>query len=69
MHEVGGSTTLLDAIGRTIHKISNAQKNTSEEYLAEKVMFVIITDGEEKRKVRLGIYIPRCQYRRGTDSR
>lgn len=46
-YQVGGSTALLDAIGRTIHKISNAQKNTAEEYRAEKIMFVIITDGEE----------------------
>ena len=44
---VGGSTALLDAIGRTIHKIGNVQKNTAEDYRAEKVMFVIITDGEE----------------------
>lgn len=44
---VGGSTALLDAIGKTIHKIGTAQKNTAEEYRAEKVMFVIITDGEE----------------------
>lgn len=43
----GGSTALLDAIGRTIHKISTAQENTAEDYRAEKVMFVIITDGEE----------------------
>ncbi len=46
-YQVGGSTALLDAIGSTIHKISNAQKHTAEEYRAEKVMFVIITDGEE----------------------
>ncbi len=44
---VGGSTALLDAIGKTIHKIGTAQKNTAEEYRAEKVMFVIITDGAE----------------------
>ena len=44
---VGGSTALLDAIGKTIHKIGAVQKNTTEEYRAEKVMFVIITDGEE----------------------
>lgn len=44
---VGGSTALLDAIGRTIHKIGNAQKHTSDDYRAEKVMFIIITDGEE----------------------
>jgi uncharacterized protein YegL len=46
-YQVGGSTALLDAIGRTIHKIGNAQKNTAEDYRAEKVVFVIITDGEE----------------------
>jgi uncharacterized protein YegL len=46
-YQVGGSTALLDAIGRTIHKIGNAQKHTADEYQAEKVMFVIITDGEE----------------------
>lgn len=46
-YQVGGSTALLDAIGRTIHKIGNAQKNTDDDYRAEKVMFIIITDGEE----------------------
>ncbi len=46
-YSVGGSTALLDAMGRTIHKIATAQKNTAEDYRAEKVMFVIITDGEE----------------------
>ena len=44
---VGGSTALIDAIGRTINKIVGVQKNTAEDYRAEKVMFVIITDGEE----------------------
>ena len=46
-YAVGGSTALLDAIGRTIHKIGNAQMNTADDYRVEKVMFVIITDGEE----------------------
>lgn len=46
-YQVGGSTALLDAIGRTINKIGNAQKHTADDYRAEKVMFVIITDGEE----------------------
>ncbi|ACL74580.1 vWA domain-containing protein [Ruminiclostridium cellulolyticum] len=46
-YQVGGSTALLDAIGRTIHKIGNAQRQTAEDYRAENVMFVIITDGEE----------------------
>jgi uncharacterized protein YegL len=44
---VGGSTALLDAIGKTIHKIGNVQEHTADAYRAEKVMFVIITDGEE----------------------
>ncbi len=44
---VGGSTALLDAIGRTIGKIADVQRNTAEAYRAEKVIFVIITDGEE----------------------
>ncbi len=44
---VGGSTALIDAIGSTIHKIVTAQNHTSEDFQAEKVMFVIITDGEE----------------------
>lgn len=46
-YNVGGSTALLDAIGRTIHKIGSVQKHTAKDYRAEKVMFVIITDGEE----------------------
>ena len=46
-YSVGGSTALLDAIGKAINKIGNAQKATAEDYRAEKVMFVIITDGEE----------------------
>jgi len=44
---IGGSTALLDAIGKTILKIGTAQRNTAEDYRAEKIMFVIITDGEE----------------------
>ncbi len=46
-YQVGGSTALLDAVGKTIHKISNVQKNTAKGYRADKVMFVVITDGEE----------------------
>lgn len=46
-YQVSGSTALLDAIGKTIHKIGNAQKHTAQDYRADKVMFVIITDGEE----------------------
>lgn len=46
-YQVGGSTALLDAIGLTIHKIANAQKHTAEDYRAENVLFIIITDGQE----------------------
>ncbi|MCM1149759.1 MAG: VWA domain-containing protein [Butyricicoccus sp.] len=44
---VGGSTALLDAIGRTIRKLAAVQKNTAGPYRAENVMFVMITDGAE----------------------
>ena len=46
-YEVGGTTALLDAIGFTIQKIVNVQKKTSDEERAEKVLFVITTDGME----------------------
>ena len=46
-YQVGGSTALLDAIGRTVNKLVNVQRSTAEEYRAGSVMFVIITDGEE----------------------
>jgi uncharacterized protein YegL len=46
-YEVSGTTALLDAIGSTIQKIGNAQKRTSEEERAGKVMFIITTDGHE----------------------
>ena len=46
-YQVGGSTALLDAIGLSIQKLIAVQKNTSPEYRAGNVMFVIITDGEE----------------------
>lgn len=44
---VGGSTALLDAIGRTVHKIENAQKHLEAGYQAQQVLVVIITDGQE----------------------
>jgi len=44
---VGGSTALLDAIGKTIQKISNVQRHTSKELRADKVVLVITTDGME----------------------
>lgn len=44
---VRGNTALLDAVGKTIEKIDTAQENTAEDYRAEHVIFVIITDGYE----------------------
>lgn len=46
-YEVGGTTALLDAIGFSIQKIGNVQKYTSKEEKADKVLFVITTDGME----------------------
>ena len=68
-YQVGGSTALLDAIGRTIQKLISVQRNTAEEYRAESVMFVIITDGAENssreyssRKVKAMIEHEREKY-------
>ena len=44
---VRGNTALLDAVGKTINKIAGVQKRTAEGYAADKVMFVITTDGME----------------------
>jgi uncharacterized protein YegL len=48
---VRGTTALLDAIGKTIAKIGNLQKYVLEDERAEKVMFVIITDGMENASI------------------
>ncbi len=48
---VRGTTALLDAIGKTIHKMGNIQKYAAENERAEKVMCVIITDGMENASV------------------
>lgn len=44
---VRGCTALLDAIGQTIHYMGNVQKYAKEEDRAEKVLFIITTDGQE----------------------
>ncbi len=44
---VRGTTALLDAIGKSIQKIIHVQRNTSENEKAEKILFVITTDGLE----------------------
>lgn len=44
---VRGCTALLDAVGSTIQKITNAHRHTAEELRPGKTLFVIITDGME----------------------
>ena len=51
---VRGTTALLDAVGRTIQKIINAQRHTAPDEQAENVMFVIITDGMENASREYG---------------
>lgn len=46
-YHVGGSTALLDAIGKTIHDLIGVQKSHGRKKSAKKVLFVIITDGLE----------------------
>ena len=66
---VRGNTALLDAVGKTINKIGNAQKHTAETERAEHVMVVITTDGMENasrefsdEKVRAMIGHQRSKY-------
>jgi uncharacterized protein YegL len=44
---VRGNTALFDAVGRTIHKIGSAQRHSKPDFRADKVIFVITTDGIE----------------------
>lgn len=44
---VRGCTALLDAVGRTIDKLSSVQNHTSKDQRADKVLIVITTDGME----------------------
>ena len=44
---VRGSTALLDAIGTAINTVNGNQKAVAEEHRAEKVLFMITTDGME----------------------
>lgn len=46
-YQVGGCTALLDAIGKSIQKIVNAQRHIQEEQRPDKVLFIITTDGME----------------------
>jgi uncharacterized protein YegL len=60
-YQIGGSTALLDAMGTTMNKIRNVQRNTAEEYRAENVMFVIITDGQENSSHEYSVETIRSQ--------
>lgn len=51
---VRGSTALLDAIGKTINKIVNAERHTAEAERAERILFVITTDGFENASREFG---------------
>ena len=51
---VRGCTALLDAVGKTIRKMVNVQKHLPEEMKAEKVIFVITTDGLENASREFG---------------
>lgn len=44
---VRGCTALLDAVGSTVKKMENIQNRLPEEMKAEKVIFIITTDGQE----------------------
>lgn len=44
---VRGCTALLDAVGSTAKKMENIQNRLPEDMKAEKVIFVITTDGQE----------------------
>lgn len=43
----GGGTALLDAVGATIDNVGKKLANTSEEERPSKIIFLIITDGDE----------------------
>lgn len=45
--EPRGCTALLDAIGRTINKVERTFIETDEKDRPEKILFIIITDGQE----------------------
>ena len=49
---VRGSTALLDAVGCAIDRTMSIQRHTMPEYRADKVLFVIITDGYENASLR-----------------
>lgn len=53
-YSVRGCTALLDAIGFSIKKMENIEKRLPEEHRAEKIIFVITTDGLENSSTHYG---------------
>lgn len=51
---VRGCTALLDAVGKTISKMESVQARLPESEKAEKVIFVITTDGLENASIEYG---------------
>ncbi len=49
---IGGSTALLDAMGRCIQKVDSVMQGSTIDYRPDKVLFVIITDGMENASRR-----------------
>lgn len=49
---VRGCTALLDAVGESVRKIENVQEHLPEGHKADKVIFVITTDGHENSSRR-----------------
>lgn len=51
-YQVRGTTALLDAVGGSVRHIERVQRYMPEDYRAEKVIFVITTDGYENASQR-----------------
>ncbi len=50
-YQVGGSTALLDAMGRTLHRVAARHREKARENSEARVLVVIITDGQENSSV------------------
>jgi len=46
-YRAGGMTALLDAVGKTIDEVGTRLANEADENRPEKVIFLVITDGQE----------------------
>jgi uncharacterized protein YegL len=53
-YSAGGNTALLDAMGRAIKHIGNKLMHTPEEKRPGKVIFFVITDGQENSSTQYG---------------